>query len=466
MGCLLSDVLPVNRVFPVLSGILQSLFTFPYTDAGAAPSRVRDSGDPFQMKRVLIADDNGPMRRAIRSFLEQQPEIEICAQTAKGLETLHAAVALRPDLLILDLRMPELNGVEIASLLKKDLPNSKVILFTLYQDALHEGLASAIGANVVVPKAEGLSVLAREVRALLDIPKGNGETSPTPETEVFAKGPSLLLKSALRDSEERFQSTFEQNAVGMAHVAATDGRWLRVNRKFCEMVGYSPSELCHMTVQDIAHADDLDLDSAQIRRIEAGEIDSYSMEERLIRKDEQIVLVYLTVHAVRNQASKVKYYVRVMEDRQHGSEALAKLAQSLCVGRIASSHLELMSKRWSAPLTHCSRDLRYLWVNQHYADWLHKPVDKIVGRPIRDVMGKEAFETLLPRFEQALGGEDVAYQAEAAYEEIGLRRISAAYKPTLDSDGKAEGWVALVEDITEATKKPVDAVAEIEVTET
>ena len=59
--------------------------------------------------------------------------------------------------------MPELNGVEIASLLKKDLPNSKVILFTLYQDALHEGLAHAIGASVVISKAEGLPVLAREV---------------------------------------------------------------------------------------------------------------------------------------------------------------------------------------------------------------------------------------------------------------------------------------------------------------
>ena len=121
-----------------------------------------------------------------------------------------------------------------------------------------------------------------------------------------------------------------------------------------------------------------------------------------------------------------------------------------------------MSKRWSvAPLTHCSRDLRYLWVNQYYAGWLHKPIDKIVGRPIQDVIGKEAFETLLPRFERALRGEDVSYEAEATYDEIGLRRISAAYKPALDSNGCTEGWVALVEDITDAEKKPQDCVGEV-----
>lgn len=414
------------------------------------------------MKRVLIADDNGAMRRAIRSFLEQQPGIEICAQTAKGLETVHAAVALRPDLLILDLRMPELNGVEIASLLRKDLPNSKVILFTLYQEALHEGLASAIGASMVISKAEGLPVLAREVRALLGI---QGDKTSFDDTEAVAMTPALLLNTALRDSEERFLSTFEQGAVGLAHVAR-DGHWLRVNRKFSELVGYSATELRHMTVKDIAHPEDHELDMAQAKRIEAGEIDHYSMEKRYIRKDGQIVSVHLTVQAVRNQRRKLKYYVRVMEDRKPGCDARAKLAQSLRVGGIASSHLELMSKRWSAPLTHCSRDLRYLWVNQYYADWLHKPVEKIVGRSIKDVIGKQAFETLLPRFEQALGGEDVAYEAEADYEEIGVRHISAAYKPTLDSNGSTEGWVALVEDITKSEKKPQDCIGEVASTET
>jgi len=354
--------------------------------------------------------------------------------------------------------MPELNGVEIASLLKKNLPDSKIILFTMYQDALHKGLANAIGASVVVPKAEGLSVLAREVRALLGMPKENENKTASEDRGIPSKVPSDLLMTALRDSEERFRSTFEQSAVGLALVAR-DGRWLRVNRKFCEIIGYSHSELHNMTEQDIAHPDDHELDLAQMKRIEAGEIESYSMEKRYVRRDGQIASLHLTVNAVKNEGGKLKYCVRVMEEGKHRTNAQAMMAQTLSPGRVASSHLELMSKRWSAPLTHCSRDLRYLWVNQQYADWLHKPVDRIIGRPIRDVIGKVAFDTLLPRFEQVLGGEDVAYEAEATYEEIGPRHIAAGYKPTLGSDGRTEGWVALVEDIT-APKKPGDSVAE------
>ncbi len=61
-------------------------------------------------KRVLIADDNELMRRTIRSFLEDRGDIEICAQTVNGVETVKAAMALRPDLLILDVVMPGLAG--------------------------------------------------------------------------------------------------------------------------------------------------------------------------------------------------------------------------------------------------------------------------------------------------------------------------------------------------------------------
>jgi PAS domain S-box-containing protein len=264
-------------------------------------------------KRVLIADDSGAMRRAIRSFLEQQPGIEICAQTARGLETLHAAMALRPDLLILDLRMPELNGIEIASLLRRNLPHSKVILFTMYQDSLHEGLANAVGAVAVVPKVDGLSGLGREVRAVLGIPTGNGEKTHYAEAETSSKSPSELLKAALRESEEQFQAIFEQTAVGLAFVS-NDGRWLRANRKFCETLGYRITELRMMTLQDTAHPGDFELDLAQAKRVETGEIDRYSMEQRYIRKNGQIITVKSSVEAVRDDAGQLKYSVRIMGD--------------------------------------------------------------------------------------------------------------------------------------------------------
>src|SRR5262249_44272701 len=83
-------------------------------------------------------------------------------------------------------------------------------------------------------------------------------------------------EEALRASEERFRSTFEQAAVGIAHVAP-DGRWLRVNQKLCDMVGYGREELLQRTLQDLTYPADLDSDLALMQRVLAGELSSYAL---------------------------------------------------------------------------------------------------------------------------------------------------------------------------------------------
>ena len=109
--------------------------------------------------------------------------------------------------------------------------------------------------------------------------------------------------------------------------------------------------------------------------------------------------------------------------------------------------LETVTKQM--PVTRCSQDLQYLWANQAYADWIHRPLNEIVGRPILEVLGKDAFEALLPHFNRVLTGETVRYEQETNFRGIGPRWILATYTPTLDAKGVANGWVAVVLDITE-----------------
>src|SRR5262252_8355205 len=118
-------------------------------------------------KRVLIADDSESMRNVLRNFIQEQPGIEVCALTANGIDTIDAAMALRPDLLILDVKMPGLNGAEVASVLRKNLPSAKTVLFTAYGHIFSQTLASAVGADAVLAKTEGLQTLAKTVRSLL-----------------------------------------------------------------------------------------------------------------------------------------------------------------------------------------------------------------------------------------------------------------------------------------------------------
>jgi PAS domain S-box-containing protein len=128
---------------------------------------------------------------------------------------------------------------------------------------------------------------------------------------------------ALREAEGRFRATFEQAAVGMAQ-AGLDGHWLRVNQRFCDIVGYTNEELCALTFQDITHPDDLKTDLDYVRQVLAGEIQSYSMEKRYLRKNHSAVWVNLTVGLVRDQAGAPKYFVSVIEDiteRKQAEEA-------------------------------------------------------------------------------------------------------------------------------------------------
>jgi DNA-binding NarL/FixJ family response regulator len=118
-------------------------------------------------KRVLIADDNKIVRKMLKLVLAKMPNVQLCAETSDGRSAVDTARALRPDLLILDVRMPELNGVEVASILKKDLPEAKTLLFTMYGDLVGMKIAAVSGVDIVLPKVEGAAALVEAINHLV-----------------------------------------------------------------------------------------------------------------------------------------------------------------------------------------------------------------------------------------------------------------------------------------------------------
>jgi NarL family two-component system response regulator LiaR len=117
--------------------------------------------------RVLIADDNRSMRTAIRRVLDDLSNIEVCAVATNGREAVDMALTHKPDLLIVDLVMPELSGVEVIGVLKRKLPKAKFILFTMYEDKVGKFLTLSAGADVVIEKSKGLSGLTEKIEAVI-----------------------------------------------------------------------------------------------------------------------------------------------------------------------------------------------------------------------------------------------------------------------------------------------------------
>jgi PAS domain S-box-containing protein len=123
----------------------------------------------------------------------------------------------------------------------------------------------------------------------------------------------LVPGTDITDRARQYRATFENAGVGIAHLSP-DVKWLRVNRTFARIVGYSPDELVSKSVQDITHPDDLEFSFAQVERLRSGKADSYEMEKRYVRKDGTAVWVHITGTAVRRNDGSVGHFVSVIQD--------------------------------------------------------------------------------------------------------------------------------------------------------
>ena len=118
------------------------------------------------MTRILIADDHHVVRTGLRAVLEAQPGLEVVGEVGNGEEAVEAAVRLKPDLVILDYAMPVHNGVEATREIRKQLPRTEVLIFTLHdsQEVIEDVLS--VGARGYLLKSDANDHLIAAVRAL------------------------------------------------------------------------------------------------------------------------------------------------------------------------------------------------------------------------------------------------------------------------------------------------------------
>jgi PAS domain S-box-containing protein len=289
--------------------------------------------------RLLVIDDHEVVRRGVRSLLQNHPDIEVCGEATDGQDALEKARQLRPDVVVMDVSMPRLNGLEATRKIRSMLPRCEVLILSQHQSAEMARQALKAGARGYVVKSSAARDLVAAVEKIVQgglfFDAAILEKAISPEhldvQEILQR--SAAFERALRDSEELYRSTFELAAVGVAHVSP-EGRWLRVNKKICEITGYTEAELLNMHFQDITHPEDLAADLADSERVLKGEIQMFSMEKRYIRKDRRIIWVNLTVSAARNAEGKMDHFISVVEDiseRKRVEDAL----------RESQAHLEL-----------------------------------------------------------------------------------------------------------------------------
>ncbi|HJT31452.1 MAG TPA: PAS domain-containing protein [Pirellulales bacterium] len=253
------------------------------------------------------------------------------------------------------------------------------------------------------------------------------------------------LAAAQHQNEQLLAAIFEQSPVGIGLMDA-DGRWRMCN---AIMRRFIPDQVPSRDEDAIGRWRALKEDGSPLEpenwpaaRALRGELASPGTEFVHTTVDGCETWVRLAATPFRNAQGAVAGAVAVAQDVTEQRRAKAAI-------EAARQQLQIVTDSMSAPVTRCSRDLRYLWASKAYAEWLGRSPDEIIGRPIVDVLGPEAFAQLRPHFEQVLAGAKAAYEDTVEYRGLGPRRINAIYTPTLDATGIPDGWVALVLDVTE-----------------
>lgn len=116
-------------------------------------------------RSILVVDDNPTMLSALRLFIENFTTLSVY-EARDGAEAVEQAEAHGPDVVIMDLVMPNMNGIEAASVIRSRLPNVRMVVFTLHSDVIGQSLAKAIGVDVVVAKSEGAAGLIKALEAI------------------------------------------------------------------------------------------------------------------------------------------------------------------------------------------------------------------------------------------------------------------------------------------------------------
>jgi len=117
--------------------------------------------------KVLIADDNAFVRTALHKIFERERDFHVCAVVENGREAIEEACRVHPDLIVLDLAMPVMNGLEAARVLRQSMPDVPLIIYSASPEQVSQQVAESIGISGLISKSDRVSVLINAARGML-----------------------------------------------------------------------------------------------------------------------------------------------------------------------------------------------------------------------------------------------------------------------------------------------------------
>ncbi len=178
--------------------------------------------------RILVAEDDSVLRRTLTELLRLEPDFQVVSEVANGQQAVAEALIVRPDVLLMDIEMPRMNGIEATRQIKEKLPSAHVVILTKFGDDENVFAAIKAGAQGYLLKDAGLDEIANVVRSAIH---GEGFLSPVLVTRVMSEF-TRLSQSAIHNRKlfaelsRREVEVLECIAAGMKNMAIADRLFL------------------------------------------------------------------------------------------------------------------------------------------------------------------------------------------------------------------------------------------------
>jgi len=262
-----------------------------------------------------------------------------------------------------------------------------------------------------------------------DVPARRAGTSPRSLPPAYEDVPTTdeRLDGGPLESEQLFRATFDRAVIGIAHVSP-EGRWLRVNQRLCDLLGYDRAELAARTWREITHPADLPTSRAAAWRLLEGELDAYELDMRFVRKDGALAWAHLTVSLIRTPEGAPDYFLAMAQDIAERKRLEQERTQLLQRERATNARLRALQALTDAALSHLALD-----------DLLRELLGRVTAVMGVDTVGitllDEDGQTLTLRAARGLGEEDVG-RVQIPVGRGFLGRVAASREPLIvDADG-------------------------------
>ncbi len=253
-------------------------------------------------------------------------------------------------------------------------------------------------------------------------------------------GERRRIEEKLAQSEALFRNYFELGQVGMA-ITSLNQEWLQVNRRLCEMLGYTKEELCKTTWTALTHQDDLAADMAQFGKLLSGEIERYSIHKRFFRKDGSIVHTDLAVACQRQPDGTVDYVIASLQDITERKQAEEQL-------RSASQYARSLIEASLDPLVTISAEGKITDVNE--------ATERVTGIARAALVGSDFSDYFTEPDKARSGYREVFEKGFVTDYPLTLRHVSGRVREVLynagvyrNGKGEVAGVFAAARDITE-----------------